>query len=668
MSKTPDTTSSDGPVLTTMKTVASVATEVYGFVAAHPGLVLTIVAAVAVVVIKVRRRKEHIATTGELVPPVTEPWKNLLAFSWREDTRPVLKNPRYAWVTSRVVLLATVVSAALLLWFNVLYGAPGIVILLLGFGYLGRRFQPVYKDRERAVGQMFDIASSKLKMVKGAELNKRAYVIISKFKNLVVPEQVIIMYPASVDAGNVAVQTAFESHFNSQAAVGTAWEYAWEPANNRVIITAQPPLPAVAPFPFPSIQDFEWNEFPLGIGVGNKPLTWEPNKVPHVLVAGVSGSGKSVSQRNILLHALQSDRWRLILIDPKRVELSMYKNGKNVLMYAVEDETMLEALEFALAQMAARYELMEDLGVASYLRLPDVPPALLIMVDEVTSLLKDTGDKEVDAIKRKCKSIVGKLAREGRAAGCHLVLATQRPDADVLGGDTRSTIEGRIAMGRLNQTASTMVLDNALATRTPSQPRGRGIWADGANYHTFQSYFFDEKDIKDGVEIAGLILDGTVSVDQVKAAMRPKKAASASGSTWRARLGGQVRERWAQLSERAQAGMDDNDDDDIPRTPPSASPGPRRTLTSLMPRASREQAEQVSREFESYLQEEDETVSVDLPLGPLTDEFILDDTELERLLGTDYSQEGLEERRPTRNPRPRPQRPVRPAQDDEEWL
>ena len=556
-----------------LDTVFGYATVVWGWIDTRPAFTALIAVMVLVLIMRNKARKQRIATTGALEPPVLSPITDMVRFTLNEDNRPLLKNGRAPWWTARTAALTgTGVGVLGILvgpLISDLLGVPagdilGVLTLVLTWMVLSRRFKPVSSDRLRTRNKMFDIANTKLKLTRGAELNKHAYVQVTGWRDLVVPQQVTIVYPDTVDAGSEAVQNGFQQHFNAHAQAGTAWRYQWEPTNNRVIITAQPPLPETVPLPFPTVEQFAWNEFPLGIAVGNEPLVWNPTVVPHVLVAGVSGSGKSVMQRNILLHALQSDRWKLILIDPKRVELSQYKNSPNVLMYAVEDETMLEALEYALEQMSARYKLMEDQGITLYLDLPQVPDALLVMVDEATSLLAVAGDKEADAGKKRAKSIIGKIAREGRAAGVHVVLATQRPDASVLGGDTRNTVEGRIAMGKMNSTASLMVLNNDLATRTPGRPRGRGIWSDGAEYHAFQSYFIANEDVKHAVDIAGMLRNGTVTVQQVRDAMTAQAPGSTSqGDDVVSRVRSWVSRMWSNLSERAASGVNvDIDDDD----------------------------------------------------------------------------------------------------------
>lgn len=151
----------------------------------------------------------------------------------------------------------------------------------------------------------------------------------------------------------------------------------------------------------------------------------------------------SVTQRNILLHALQSPTWRVILVDPKRVELSMYRSATNVLKVATELEDSVDVIEQVEQEMQSRYLKMQDEGVNNFLDLAEPPPALMLMVDETFALLspeniKSDEGKERDEMHARCTVLIGSIARLGRAAGVHMILATQRPDAKVIPGETRA--------------------------------------------------------------------------------------------------------------------------------------------------------------------------------------------------------------------------------------
>jgi hypothetical protein len=620
------------------------------FLVAHPGLV----ALVAIVVLLVWRsedvRKKHEAATGEYTPKAHQKWTRLWRYTMVEGTRPMSGKPGYEWLTPRATAIAWISVGVGLLALGPVLHAPGddiagAVLLLACWAFFHRRFAPVRDARRDVIDTIFQKTKTILKTTRGAELNKEGWVRVGSWRDGHVPEVVAIGLAKEV-VHTPKMRQELESIMNSdQVLKGIAWTYAWDA--HEVVCTAQPPLPANAPYPFPTITQFAWNEFPLGVAAGGVPVVWDPTKVPHALIAGTSGSGKSVTQRNILVHALQSDQWLLFLIDPKRVELSMYKDGKNVVVYAVDDEQMLDALEQAAAQMAARYQMMEAAGANHYRTLPDPPAGLLIVVDEATSLLKETGDREVDAGKKRCKALVGKIAREGRAAGVHLILATQRPDADVLGGDTRSTIEGRIAMGRMGSTASLMVLGNDLATLTPGQPRGRGVFNDGTDvFAEFQSYFLDggpdNANIAAAVQLSNMMLDGSLTAEAVKEAMEaqfvPSTAPVLTGpAKWLVAL----RTKWAALAERIPDHDDDGDGDgdgDAPARPRRRRTAPAQTTDPGLPPHTEDPAQERIDPVVLPILRAATPPTPPTPPVHLTEnlgEFALDDAELARMLGED---------------------------------
>ncbi len=477
------------------------AVSTYEVLAARPFAVAFLALFIAYAVFATRRRKQRLEETGEVQSPALAAIREPFAYA-KEDTNPVLKKapgflPKHLIAASITVAVASVVFT---------YDWVGVIALVGTFAFLQKRWKPVKANRDWFVEQVFPVAQADLKLPKGAELAKNSYIVVEEWKEEL-PSYVRVLFPSNMDV-TAASKSKFEAHWNDRAMEGMSWTFEWKPASNCVIIEAQKPLPNAAPLPFPTRGDFEWNEMPLGIGTNGKPLVWDPTVIPHVLIAGVSGSGKSMTQRSILLHALQSPFWDLILLDPKRVELSMYKDADGVLTYAVTDDEMLATLQAAQDQMEARFEMMEGHGVQKYSSLPEPPRALLVMIDELTSLLSETGDKEKDAGKKEAKAILGKLAREGRAAGLYLVLATQRPDADIMRGDTRNTVEGRIGMGRMNTIASNMILDDVVGTRTPADPRGRGIFKDLDGYHAMQGYYLPDEQLSAAISWANRIRRG----------------------------------------------------------------------------------------------------------------------------------------------------------------
>lgn len=155
----------------------------------------------------------------------------------------------------------------------------------------------------------------------------------------------------------------------------------------------------------------------------------------HLLVAGTTGSGKSVIINGLITTILQSDipTTRFILIDPKRVELCEYKRLPHTEIYASEPQTMLCALERAVEIMESRYQDMQLKGIRSY----DGSP-LWVFVDEYADL--------VITMRKQVEPLIIRLAQLGRAAKIHLIIATQRPTSDIINGTIKVNIDSRVAL------------------------------------------------------------------------------------------------------------------------------------------------------------------------------------------------------------------------------
>lgn len=223
-----------------------------------------------------------------------------------------------------------------------------------------------------------------------------------------------------------------------------------------------------------------------------------------VVGEGLIPTHNSVAQRNIVFHCIQhSDKWCFLGADPKKVELKPYAKYKNtVLGIATTLEDMVEVIRYAKEQMMSRYEAMEELEVNHFGDLPDPPRAIMLMVDEAYMLMAPEGNKtdqgkENDQLHGEASILIGEIARLGRAAGVHLVLAMQRPDAVVLKGEIKNNLEVRIAAGRLDSTPSAMVLDSGLATRVPSNIKGRGVASMNGDQQIYQGYFASQDWIND---------------------------------------------------------------------------------------------------------------------------------------------------------------------------
>ena len=168
--------------------------------------------------------------------------------------------------------------------------------------------------------------------------------------------------------------------------------------------------------------------------------------MPHLLIAGATGAGKSACLNSLLVSIIKRttpDQVRMLLIDPKRVEFMPYRELPHLLMPVVtEADKAIKALEWVVAQMEARYLILEDARVRNiddYNKTAAVPLAYwLVVVDELADLMA-VADKEME-------QLVIRIAQKARAAGIHLVLATQRPSVDVVTGLIKANMPSRLAL------------------------------------------------------------------------------------------------------------------------------------------------------------------------------------------------------------------------------
>jgi hypothetical protein len=387
-----------------------------------------------------------------------------------------------------------------------------VVFWLYGVGHLRK----IFAYRFAVLDKMFNVAMSEMRYDGGAnsKIYIYQYIIVSAWKDVYYPQETQVMYSTNkFRANEIGKQVSFQSAFDSAVTDKHSWSYEWDTANNRVICTPTPFLPNSISYPFPDRH--LWNEFPLGKTFGDEEAIWDVSNFPHMLVAGTTGSGKSVTQRTILLHTMQSPDWRVLLIDPKQVELSQYGGHPNVLKIATEIDESYALIQQLEQEMMNRYVRMKEAGVNHFRSLPNVPPAILLMVDEVFALLEliagasktDPVIKEQNEMKAGMTLMVGKIARLGRAAGVHMVLATQRPDAKVLPGEVKANLDARIAQGRMDKTPSLMTLDSLAATKLPPI-KGRAVFRQGDAMIEFQAYFLSPENLPEFLELSAMIVRG----------------------------------------------------------------------------------------------------------------------------------------------------------------
>lgn len=256
---------------------------------------------------------------------------------------------------------------------------------------------------------------------------------------------------------------------------------------------------------YDEVADSRWDEFTLGKAGGTQTVVWNPPSSSHLLLSGPAGSGKSVIERNIIFHCLQHpNRWRVLGVDFYRVEFSRYeKYSPAVLGIAKDLEEAVEACRFAREEMLKRYEEMEKLEVNNYQDLPYAPYGIIFIIDEISHLLAISGvktneGKAEDALRNEAAMILLDIARLGRAAGIHLVLASQRPDSSILNAEFKANMSTRIVMGRVDALHSQLVLGNEEATqKTPltfqdgryRDIRGRGYIQSSGKGKRFQAAY-----------------------------------------------------------------------------------------------------------------------------------------------------------------------------------
>ncbi len=203
----------------------------------------------------------------------------------------------------------------------------------------------------------------------------------------------------------------------------------------------------------------------LGMNVSGEPIASDLTGLPHLLIAGTTGSGKSVCVNSILCCLLLNNspaNLRLIMVDPKRVELTGYNGIPHLLSPVITDtEKVVGALQWVQREMDARYHRFSQVGtrnIAEYnTSQPDKLPYVVVVIDELADLMMLAPDETERALTR--------LAQLARATGIHLILATQRPSTDVVTGLIKANFPARIAFAVASGVDSRVILDQPGAER-----------------------------------------------------------------------------------------------------------------------------------------------------------------------------------------------------------
>ncbi|MBR4031152.1 MAG: DNA translocase FtsK 4TM domain-containing protein [Clostridia bacterium] len=208
----------------------------------------------------------------------------------------------------------------------------------------------------------------------------------------------------------------------------------------------------------------------LGADVSGNPVIFDIEKMPHLLVAGTTGSGKSVCINSIIMSILyhaKPDEVKLLLVDPKQVEFQVYKDLPHLCCRVISNpKKAAGALNLAVNEMEKRFELIKEVGVRNITGYneatkndPDKPymPRMVIIIDEFADLMMTARDEVETAVVR--------IAQKARAAGIHLIIGTQRPSVDVITGLIKANIPSRIAFTVMSGVDSRTILDTVGAEK-----------------------------------------------------------------------------------------------------------------------------------------------------------------------------------------------------------
>ena len=240
--------------------------------------------------------------------------------------------------------------------------------------------------------------------------------------------------------------------------------------------------------------------FAVGKDINGNCVIGDISRMPHVLIAGTTGSGKSVCTNSILISILYKatpDEVKLIVVDPKMVEFGIYNGIPHLLIPVVTDaKKAAGALQWAVTEMMRRYRSLSEAGVRdieSYNKLAaseealEPIPKLVVVIDELADLMLVAGKEVEEAICR--------IAQMGRAAGVHLVIATQRPSADVITGLMKANIPSRIALVVSSAMESRIILDAMGAEKLIG--RGDMLYAPlGMGKKRVQGCYIDETEVQ----------------------------------------------------------------------------------------------------------------------------------------------------------------------------
>lgn len=239
----------------------------------------------------------------------------------------------------------------------------------------------------------------------------------------------------------------------------------------------------------------------MGRDVSGKSFTADLGSMPHMLIAGATGSGKSVCINTVILSLLYQsgpDDLKLILVDPKRVEFTMYNEIPHLLTPVITDvQKTINALQWTVNEMDRRYEVLShaknrDIGSYNVAHPEATLPYIVFVIDELADLMA-TAPREVEAA-------IVRLAQMARAVGIHLVLATQRPSVDVITGLIKANITTRCAFSTVSVVDSRTILDTAGADKLLGKGDMLFMSTDSSKPRRIQGAYVSEQEVQHVVD------------------------------------------------------------------------------------------------------------------------------------------------------------------------